>query len=183
MGLVRRVCSDVIEHRIERCSQRLEFYNPGKQCAVADFGVDQECLAFRDLKRMKFRRRIANALFDLGRTRALEQLFLLNAGSRRTDLDGDFPFSYLFPFTQRGIGQRETNAIISEPKVLGRLGHAIRREPLRQTGIVPISVEHKWRTHHHSAARSEEHTSELQSPCNLVCRLLLEKKKDKLSLC
>src|SRR5256885_9421622 len=25
--------------------------------------------------------------------------------------------------------------------------------------------------------RSEEHTSELQSPCNLVCRLLLEKKK------
>src|SRR5256885_11528378 len=27
-------------------------------------------------------------------------------------------------------------------------------------------------------ARSEEHTSELQSPCNLVCRLLLEKKKE-----
>src|SRR5256885_9987032 len=29
-------------------------------------------------------------------------------------------------------------------------------------------------------ARSEEHTSELQSPCNLVCRLLLEKKKKQL---
>src|SRR5256885_12201385 len=28
------------------------------------------------------------------------------------------------------------------------------------------------------ATRSEEHTSELQSPCNLVCRLLLEKKKN-----
>src|SRR5256885_10694387 len=28
-----------------------------------------------------------------------------------------------------------------------------------------------------SVTRSEEHTSELQSPCNLVCRLLLEKKK------
>src|SRR5256885_9964200 len=28
--------------------------------------------------------------------------------------------------------------------------------------------------------RSEEHTSELQSPCNLVCRLLLEKKKNRL---
>src|SRR5256885_10460989 len=28
-----------------------------------------------------------------------------------------------------------------------------------------------------AAPRSEEHTSELQSPCNLVCRLLLEKKK------
>src|SRR2546426_4716418 len=29
----------------------------------------------------------------------------------------------------------------------------------------------------HRTLRSEEHTSELQSPCNLVCRLLLEKKK------
>src|SRR2546426_4168365 len=29
-----------------------------------------------------------------------------------------------------------------------------------------------------SMSRSEEHTSELQSPCNLVCRLLLEKKKN-----
>src|SRR2546426_3629802 len=28
-----------------------------------------------------------------------------------------------------------------------------------------------------TSTRSEEHTSELQSPCNLVCRLLLEKKK------
>src|SRR5256885_10711077 len=33
---------------------------------------------------------------------------------------------------------------------------------------------HAWEIHQ---ARSEEHTSELQSPCNLVCRLLLEKKK------
>src|SRR2546426_8926247 len=31
-----------------------------------------------------------------------------------------------------------------------------------------------------SDVRSEEHTSELQSPCNLVCRLLLEKKKQTL---
>src|SRR2546426_3237714 len=31
--------------------------------------------------------------------------------------------------------------------------------------------------------RSEEHTSELQSPCNLVCRLLLEKKKIKHEKC
>src|SRR5256885_2707004 len=30
----------------------------------------------------------------------------------------------------------------------------------------------------HQRIRSEEHTSELQSPCNLVCRLLLEKKKN-----
>ena len=32
-------------------------------------------------------------------------------------------------------------------------------------------------THLVDLLRSEEHTSELQSPCNLVCRLLLEKKK------
>src|SRR5256885_3638266 len=35
--------------------------------------------------------------------------------------------------------------------------------------VVPVAGEHR--------PRSEEHTSELQSPCNLVCRLLLEKKK------
>src|SRR5205807_6363057 len=33
--------------------------------------------------------------------------------------------------------------------------------------------------HQACGRRSEEHTSELQSPCNLVCRLLLEKKKKK----
>src|SRR5256885_4174942 len=35
---------------------------------------------------------------------------------------------------------------------------------------------------HGTMPRSEEHTSELQSPCNLVCRLLLEKKKNKQTL-
>src|SRR2546426_5778560 len=34
------------------------------------------------------------------------------------------------------------------------------------------------RVRHVLRRRSEEHTSELQSPCNLVCRLLLEKKKN-----
>src|SRR5256885_11547771 len=37
-----------------------------------------------------------------------------------------------------------------------------------------VSVHGKWSIFF---VRSEEHTSELQSPCNLVCRLLLEKKK------
>src|SRR5256885_2531166 len=37
------------------------------------------------------------------------------------------------------------------------------------------SVSRRWRP---CGERSEEHTSELQSPCNLVCRLLLEKKND-----
>src|SRR2546426_9179429 len=35
----------------------------------------------------------------------------------------------------------------------------------------------KFNNRGHDVVRSEEHTSELQSPCNLVCRLLLEKKK------
>src|SRR5258708_31275437 len=39
-----------------------------------------------------------------------------------------------------------------------------------------IAVRHPWR-------RSEEHTSELQSPDHLVCRLLLEKKKKQPQLC
>ena len=39
--------------------------------------------------------------------------------------------------------------------------------------LAPILLIDRWL----DAIRSEEHTSELQSPCNLVCRLLLEKKK------
>src|SRR5256885_16881017 len=37
-----------------------------------------------------------------------------------------------------------------------------------------------YRQYRPGRSRSEEHTSELQSPCNLVCRLLLEKKKKKI---
>src|SRR5215467_15636123 len=42
-------------------------------------------------------------------------------------------------------------------------------------------LDHRRSDHYSRRARprSEEHTSELQSPCNLVCRLLLEKKKNK----
>src|SRR2546426_7592791 len=47
------------------------------------------------------------------------------------------------------------------------------REPLGEHGAEPRDLEHFF------SGRSEEHTSELQSPCNLVCRLLLEKKKKK----
>ena len=39
--------------------------------------------------------------------------------------------------------------------------------------------EAAWLRQLYKDIRSEEHTSELQSPCNLVCRLLLEKKKKK----
>src|SRR5437016_11388022 len=70
-------------------------------------------------------------------------------------------------------------------QVLGRLGAQHRvtkllqiyqnslpsRNQARQAGLL-LSIEHQSR-------RSEEHTSELQSLTNLVCRLLLEKKKQK----
>src|SRR2546426_6615970 len=47
--------------------------------------------------------------------------------------------------------------------------------PTRQGLVSACAIEAGQRSH--SGPRSEEHTSELQSPCNLVCRLLLEKKK------
>src|SRR5256885_17055951 len=42
---------------------------------------------------------------------------------------------------------------------------------------VPADDAFTFQTLDRDGMRSEEHTSELQSPCNLVCRLLLEKKK------
>src|SRR2546426_6341436 len=51
-----------------------------------------------------------------------------------------------------------------DPRDLGRAGHR------------SVAAQGRWARVH---GRSEEHTSELQSPCNLVCRLLLEKKKKK----
>src|SRR5256885_13285098 len=49
------------------------------------------------------------------------------------------------------------------PEVAGKL---VELKQMYDTSSSPVI----WRSH----ARSEEHTSELQSPCNLVCRLLLE---------
>src|SRR5256885_5260078 len=49
-----------------------------------------------------------------------------------------------------------------------------------QVGLVALAVGVAEQVAEHgnvAQQRSEEHTSELQSPCNLVCRLLLEKKK------
>src|SRR5690242_21460048 len=56
------------------------------------------------------------------------------------------------------------------------LAVANRLEPLgRDLALLDEVVDHRLR-----AVRSEEHTSELQSHVNLVCRLLLEKKKKKI---
>src|SRR5256885_7143615 len=49
-----------------------------------------------------------------------------------------------------------------------------RSEDHRVSGV---DAEHRRLRVVEPSPRSEEHTSELQSPCNLVCRLLLEKKK------
>src|SRR5256885_7285253 len=46
--------------------------------------------------------------------------------------------------------------------------------------VVPRPVDREGIVIARASKRSEEHTSELQSPCNLVCRLLLEKKKTRL---
>src|SRR5256885_5970132 len=64
------------------------------------------------------------------------------------------PRSTLFPYTTL-FRSRRHDGVHPDPPRPQLLGHAVRR----------------------GQQRSEEHTSELQSPCNLVCRLLLEKKK------
>src|SRR5437867_10780377 len=55
---------------------------------------------------------------------------------------------------------------ISLTAYVPNLRHAVERRDV----ISPLDMEREW-------GRSEEHTSELQSPYDLVCRLLLEKKK------
>src|SRR5256885_10242751 len=47
----------------------------------------------------------------------------------------------------------------------------------QQSWLWSAPAKHSTRQISEVLGRSEEHTSELQSPCNLVCRLLLEKKK------
>src|SRR5947208_10014976 len=54
-----------------------------------------------------------------------------------------------------------------------------RRSSDLATGPRPVAPSRHERQNFNTATRSEEHTSELQSPDHLVCRLLLEKKKKK----
>src|SRR2546426_8031670 len=78
------------------------------------------------------------------------------------------PRSTLFPYTTLFRSRRGEQV---EERV--RSGGDHRVAVRRGEGLV-------GRDHRRARAlRSEEHTSELQSPCNLVCRLLLEKKKKK----
>src|SRR2546426_8521821 len=59
----------------------------------------------------------------------------------------------------------------------GRSGHGPRAPGGHGSGAGAPGRDPRGPARHCPIARSEEHTSELQSPCNLVCRLLLEKKK------
>src|SRR5256885_11362264 len=69
-----------------------------------------------------------------------------------------FPYTTLFRSARRGPHPLLNGRRLNFPS---RLGADPRTHPKLES----------------TCARSEEHTSELQSPCNLVCRLLLEKKK------
>src|SRR3989454_2401048 len=63
--------------------------------------------------------------------------------------------------------------------IQGRLGRGLKAQDQRRLGVrgADQSPAVGEEDSHPVDIRSEEHTSELQSPCNLVCRLLLEKKK------
>src|SRR5256885_12118055 len=89
------------------------------------------------------------------------------------------PRSTLFPYTTLF---RSPTPLIHSPS-RGQPAHGDRpcrhRESCRQHPGGRPAAEPRCRQGLSPCARSEEHTSELQSPCNLVCRLLLEKKKPK----
>src|SRR2546426_5397769 len=86
------------------------------------------------------------------------------------------PRSTLFPYTtlfrSRGdqVGERVAGERADE---IGRRDRAVCQHAVRAAAASSDGAEQEY-----SDRRSEEHTSELQSPCNLVCRLLLEKKKN-----
>src|SRR2546426_1573387 len=79
------------------------------------------------------------------------------------------PRSTLFPYTTLFRSLLKRARFLR--KVRGLNAPAI-VQMLKSEGVVRTSPDGAF-----ARSRSEEHTSELQSPCNLVCRLLLEKKK------
>src|SRR5256885_9638214 len=87
------------------------------------------------------------------------------------------PRSTLFPYTTLFRSQIEHNDQLGElaesfNKMTASVGELIEVENKRRRLENEISIAREVQN------RSEEHTSELQSPCNLVCRLLLEKKNN-----
>src|SRR5256885_12439330 len=86
------------------------------------------------------------------------------------------PRSTLFPYTTlfRSL-EGQAAAVSARLAQLLLLQPTVDLLPADPTGV-PISLIPLETPLDDLVARSEEHTSELQSPCNLVCRLLLEKK-------
>src|SRR2546426_4909779 len=68
----------------------------------------------------------------------------------------------------KAMSQMTGRNMLIDPRVRGQVTIVSAR---------PMSVAAGYQIFLSALKRSEEHTSELQSPCNLVCRLLLEKKK------
>src|SRR5205807_5977491 len=88
------------------------------------------------------------------------------------------PPSTLFPYTTLF---RSTGVDFSIPQIeaANRLILSVGRSPqCSHFGHHSYQYGQRGLYFGHGRSRSEEHTSELQSPCNLVCRLLLEKKND-----
>src|SRR5256885_9855396 len=90
---------------------------------------------------------------------------------RRPPISTLFPSTTLFRSRIRDEPRLLQLAVTPFRKSVHRLGEKLR---VLVREAVPGRVERRLRE---TERRSEEHTSELQSPCNLVCRLLLEKKK------
>src|SRR5256885_9790194 len=91
-----------------------------------------------------------------------------------------FPYTPLFRSGGNAPGRRVAPARGPRERNGGVSRDAIEGNSAGQT-TVPATGERGFcgpADGSHSGARSEEHTSELQSPCNLVCRLLLEKNHD-----
>src|SRR3712207_7284592 len=90
------------------------------------------------------------------------------------------PRSTLFPYTTlfRSLGAAGVTSSASEMAARGGVGIEIETDsvPLRESGMEPTEIMIS-ESQERMLARSEEHTSELQSRQYLVCRLLLEKKK------
>src|SRR2546426_8005572 len=83
------------------------------------------------------------------------------------------PRSTLFPYTTLFRSKRATvDGALAAPQKINSGNRSRRAQKCSQR-----REERGHRGRNPEMRRSEEHTSELQSPCNLVCRLLLEKKK------
>src|SRR5256885_8265167 len=86
------------------------------------------------------------------------------------------PRSTLFPYTTLF---RSDGTLIGAPHMNEVAGFDKRDYPLHQIALAEWEGFLFVNLAEQPEPRSEEHTSELQSPCNLVCRLLLEKKKNR----